>query len=109
MRDESARAFEELSIFVAEGVHLLALGIKHSKNLMMLIDHRDNDLGARCVKGGQITRIVPYIAHNNGFARFQRRPAYALTDGKPRISGRVLTRFRLNHELRLHNLINTDP
>jgi hypothetical protein len=75
MRDESARAFEELSIFVAEGVHLLALGIKHSKNLMMLIDHRDNDLGARGVKRGQITRIVPHIANDNGFARFQRRTA----------------------------------
>jgi hypothetical protein len=73
--DQTTSALKELSIFVTERVHLFAFGIQHSKNLSVLIDHRDNDLGARGVEGWQIAWIVPHIANNNGSAGFQRRPA----------------------------------
>ena len=39
MRDEPARALEELLIFVTEGVRPFALGIKHSKDLSVLEKH----------------------------------------------------------------------
>src|SRR5438067_10938241 len=107
--DQTTSALKELSIFVPKGVHLFALGIKHSKNLMMLVDHRDNDLGARRVKGGQIARIVPYVANNNGFARFQRSAAQSLGGGKPRIRRRFVTRFRKDDKFVLHDFINADP
>jgi hypothetical protein len=44
MSNQTTGAFEKLSIFVAKGVQLIALGIQYAKNVAVLISHRDNNL-----------------------------------------------------------------
>jgi hypothetical protein len=44
VRNQPARALKKLSILLAEGIQLFALGIEHSKNVAMIVDHRNNDL-----------------------------------------------------------------
>ncbi len=75
MRDQAASAFQKLPIFIAEGIQLIALGIEHTKNVTMLVTHRHNDLRASGVKRRQIARILMHVAHDDGFARIQRRAA----------------------------------
>ena len=75
MRDQTGRALEKLSIFLAKSVHFVALGIEHSDDVLVTVRHRNDDLRPRGVKGRQITHILVHISHNDRFARFQSRPA----------------------------------
>jgi hypothetical protein len=64
MSDQAAGAFQEISIFIAERVQVIALYVQHSKNMPVLIPHRNNDLGARRMKRGQVSRVFVHIAHD---------------------------------------------
>jgi hypothetical protein len=44
MGDQAARPLQKLSIFIAEGIQLIALDIQHAQNVPVLIPHWDNDL-----------------------------------------------------------------
>jgi len=44
VRDQTTRAFQKLSIFLAEGIQLFALGVEHSKDVPVLVRHWHNDL-----------------------------------------------------------------
>jgi hypothetical protein len=44
VRNQAAGALQKLSIFFAERVQLITLHVHHSKNVPMLIPHRNNDL-----------------------------------------------------------------
>jgi len=107
--DQTACALQKLLVFIAERVQLIALDVHHSKNVPMVIPHRDNSFRARRVKRRQISRIFVHIPDNDGLARIQRRAAQPLGDGKARISWRFVPRFRDNDELVFHDLINADP
>src|SRR5260370_41892098 len=97
MRDESARAFEELSIFLAKGVQLFALGIEHSKDALVLVRHRNNDFGARSMERGQISWIVVDVADHDRFPGFQRRAAQPLRDWETGIRRRLVACVGENH------------
>ena len=108
MRDEPTRALKKLSIFLAEGVQLFTFGIEHSKNLSVLVRHRNNDLRTRRVKGGQIARIVVDVANDDRLARVERCPTQPLGDGKAGIRWWLVARFGENHEVALHDLVNAN-
>ena len=44
MCDQPACAFQKLSIFIAEGIQFIALGIEHTKNVAMIVTHRHDNL-----------------------------------------------------------------
>ena len=69
MSDQAASTFQKLSIFIAEGIQLVALGIEHPKNVLVLVTHGHNDLRASSVKRGQIAQILVHVAHDDGLAR----------------------------------------
>ena len=44
MSDQAASTFQKLSIFIAEGIQFIALGIEHTKNVAMIVTHRHDNL-----------------------------------------------------------------
>jgi hypothetical protein len=50
-----------------------------------------------------------HVADDDRIPGFQRRPAQALGDWKPRIRRRFVTRSSKNHEILFHDLVNADP
>jgi len=44
VRNQTTSAFQELAIFVAKCVQLIALHIQDSENVPVLVPHWDNDL-----------------------------------------------------------------
>jgi len=87
VRDQTAGALEELSIFLAEGVQLFALGIEHSKDAPMLVRHRNNDFGARCVERGQIAWIVVDVTDDDRFPDSSAAPHSPCVIGKRGYAG----------------------
>ena len=73
VRDQTACALQEFSVFIAERVQLVALHIQHAENVPVLIPHRDDDLRASCVKRRQIAQILVHVADDDRLARLQRR------------------------------------
>src|SRR5207248_8336239 len=65
VRDEPGRAFEELPIFVREGVQFVALRVDHPENVPVFVPHRNNDFRAGGVKSRQVTHILMHIADDN--------------------------------------------
>ncbi len=94
MRDQPACACQKLAIFIAKSVQFIALGIEHTEDVAVAISHGHNDLRARGVECGQITHVLVHVAHDDRLARFQRRAAQPLCNGKTRIRGRLACRFR---------------
>src|SRR5439155_1575857 len=100
---------QKLSIFVAEGIQFITLGIEHTQNVAMLVAHWHNDLGTSRVKRGQIARIAMHVAHDDRVARLQRSAAYPLRDGKPRVGRRLAAGFGKDHKFIFDNLVNSEP
>jgi hypothetical protein len=44
MRDQTACAFQELSIFIAECVQVITFHIQHAENVPVFVPHGDDDL-----------------------------------------------------------------
>ena len=70
VRDQAASTLEELSIFFAKRVQLVALHIQHAENArVVVVPHRDNDLRARRMKRRQMARILVHVADNDRLSR----------------------------------------
>jgi hypothetical protein len=109
MGNQTGGAFEELSIFVSEGVHLAALGIEHADDVFMTVRHRHDNLRARGVKRRQIPRVFAHIAHDDRFARFQNRAAKSLRDRESRIGRRFVPGVGHDGKFLFRNFVNADP
>src|SRR6185437_9505209 len=103
---QATSTFQKLSIFIAEGIQSIALGIEHPKNVLVLVTHGHNDFGAGGVECGQIAPVLVDIPHNDGLAGLQRGAAESLCSWETCICRRLATRFCHNHELVLDNLVN---
>jgi hypothetical protein len=75
MSDQAACALEKLQVLVVERIQFIALGIEHAENVPVIVAHWDDDLRTGCMKSREIADILAHVAHNDGFARFQRSPA----------------------------------
>ena len=78
VRDQPARAFEKLSIFLTKRIHRVAFGIDHSDDAAVIVGHWDDDLGARGVECRQVARVFGHITDDNWLARLEHRSAQAL-------------------------------
>ena len=107
--NESARAFEKLSIFLVERIRRIALGIDHSYDAPVIVCHRDDDLRARGVECRQIARVFGHITDDNWLARLEHRSAQALRDRKTRICRRLVASAGQNHKVFIHDLVNANP
>jgi hypothetical protein len=109
MGNQTGSALEELSIFVSEGIYLLALGIEHADDVLMIVRHRHDNLRARGVKRRQIPRVFAHIAYNDRFARFQNRAAKSLRDRESRICRRFVPRLGHDGKFLFRDFVNADP
>jgi len=50
MSNQAGCAFQKFSIFIAERVQFIALGVEHAENVPVVVAHRHNDLRASRVK-----------------------------------------------------------
>ena len=68
--DQTTCALQKLSIFLAEGIQLIALDIQHAENApVLVVPHRNNDLRPRRMKLREMARIFMHIADNDWFSR----------------------------------------
>src|SRR5262249_40325268 len=109
MGNQASRAFKKLEVFVAEGIQLIAVGVEHTEYVPVVVAHRHDDLRASSVKCRQMSNILSYVAHDDGFARIQCRTAQSLSSRKAGISCGVVAGFGHYHEFIFYDLVDANP
>src|ERR1051325_8250192 len=109
MRDQPAGALQELPVFLAKRVHLVAFRVDHAYDLSLIVRHWNNDLRARGVECRQIAQVLGYVTNDDGFARFEHRAAEALPQWEPRIGRRLIAGTRKNDEILVYDFVDADP